>query len=98
MDGILHPTFRIGSRTDAKSMSCVPVQMKFGIHACRVQRRNPALHHTRGGYGVILTDHGKGRGIVLRVAFVPGVAHDHSCRARDMLAAIRAPADPPHTE
>lgn len=35
--------------------------------------RRPARHHGVGGYGVILTDHGKGRGIVYRIPIVPGV-------------------------
>lgn len=68
MDGIVHPAFGIGSRTDAEPMSGVPIQMKFRIYARRVQCRDPALHHTRGGYGVIKADHSKGWGIVLRVA------------------------------
>lgn len=68
-------------------MFCVPIEMKFRIYARCVLRRDPALHHARGGYGVIKADHGKGRGIVLRVTGMPGIAHDHGRRARDMLAA-----------
>lgn len=87
MDGIVYPTFRIGSRTKAETMFCVPVQMKFRIYARRVQSRDPAFHHARGGYGVIKADHGKGRGIALRVTGMPGIAHDHGRWARDLLAA-----------
>ena len=87
MNGIVYPTFRIGSRTEAETMSCVPIEMKFRIYARRVQSRDPAFHHARGGYGVIKADHGKGRGIALRVTGMPGIAHDHGRRARDLLAA-----------